>query len=128
MCLDYVWGWRGIITQAEQDSTKATGFIPSPQLIRSLQGQILSPAWLGPAEPYHPQGQKASSGSSLTLGPLTFFFTQVIHIHYRKTPHHSLLDTSTNTSPLVSRHTGTWARGPVPWVGYSGSLAPLPLS
>lgn len=54
--------------------------------------------------------------------------TQVIHVHYGKVPHHSLLDASANTGPLLSMHRGTWARGSVPRPGSSGSLAPLPLS
>lgn len=55
-----VWTMRAVgetshNSQAEQDSTKATGSIPSPRLIKSLQRQILSPTWRDPAEPYYSQ-------------------------------------------------------------------------
>lgn len=35
----------------EQGSTKAVGFLPRPQFVRCLQGPVLSPPWLGPAQP-----------------------------------------------------------------------------
>lgn len=57
-----------------QDSTNAMGFILSLQLTRSLQGQILSPTWLGPTESHH-SGADSSPGSSPPPGPLTFFYT-----------------------------------------------------
>lgn len=79
-----------------QDSTKAIDFILNLQLTRSLQGQILSPTRLGPAQAHHSQEQMPVLAAPLPKGH-SHFLTQVIHVHCRKMPHHSLLDTSTSS-------------------------------
>lgn len=83
------------------------------------------PGWA--AAPYCSREQKDSAGSSLPQGQSHFSYTSN-PCSLWKMPHHSLLDASANTGPLLSMHRGTWARGSVPRPGCSGSLAPLPLS